>query len=244
MLRITKGVARYTAAFTPPTSSFPTSGPTATTDPYFSDVSLLLQDSLADESPQGQTVVSHGNAQFDTAVAKYGTGSIKLDGAGDYLEMTIDQSLALTGDFTLEGWIKTTSTKSGGPMFMHRQNNYSAQNMIELNFIESGDMRVRVLDYTASSAGANINDGNWHHVAGVRYGTSLKVYIDGAEAAATTLPSVSYAPSPIGLPLNIGRDRFYTNRDFEGHYDSLRITNGVARYTADFTPPTAAFPTS
>jgi len=240
-IRVTKGVARYTANFTPQTTAFPaTNG-----DPDFADVSLLLQDSLADESLQGQTIVANGNTQIDTATKKFGSGSIYLDGSGDYLEATIGTSLSLTGDFTLEGWIKTTSTTSGGPMFQHRRSAYSAQDMIELTYFYangSGEGRIRVIDYTATSSGANLNDGNWHHIAGVRSGTSLKVYIDGVESASTTLPSTSYAPSPVGLPLTIGRDRFYTARDFLGHYDDLRITKGVARYTSNFTPPTAAFP--
>jgi hypothetical protein len=46
-------------------------------------------------------------------------------------------------------------------------------------------------------------------------------------------------------PLIIGRDKADRQEDcFDGHIDEVRITKGVARYTANFTPPTAAFPNS
>jgi hypothetical protein len=41
-IRITKGVARYTSSFVPPTGAFIDAGPPDTVDPYFSSVSLLL----------------------------------------------------------------------------------------------------------------------------------------------------------------------------------------------------------
>lgn len=43
---------------------------------------------------------------------------------------------------------------------------------------------------------------------------------------------------------NIGLSAGDNSHPFRGWLDDYRITKGVARYTAGFTPPTAAFPDS
>ena len=77
-----------------------------------------------------------------------------------------------------------------------------------------------------------------HHVALVKYGSSLKVYLNGSSAISQTVSGALYDN---GAPLIIGGD---TNVNFWiGHIDEVIYETG-ARWTANFTPPDAPFPDS
>lgn len=89
--------------------------------------------------------------------------------------------------------------------------------------------------------GSNISTGVWNHYAVSRSGTSTKLFVAGTQSGATFTDSTNYTQNQLtianlpftslGFPLN-------------GNMASLRITKGVARYTANFTPPTLPLPTS
>lgn len=97
-------------------------------------------------------------------------------------------------------------------------------------------------DYSSGSAllvssSTGYNDGNWHHLAWVRYGNVHTLYLDGI-AKATVTTAVEMVDC--GASLVIGNDLIYTPRHYLGYLQDVRIS-GVARYTADFTAPEAAF---
>ena len=236
-LRLTIGIARYTSNFTPPTAAFPaTNG-----DSDFGDVSLLLQDSLTDESLQRQTLVINGNAQIDTSVKKYGTGSISMQATGDTIQMTVDSSLDFSGQFTVEAWVKTTTSNNFRTLWCHRRFANNGTDIFVLFFNTSTTLTVGIVNDQFAINASSILDGDWHHVAMVRDSTHLRLYLDGVQGGST--PS-SATLSAIGLPFFIGTDQYYSARQFVGHMDEIRITNGIARYPngTTFTPPTSAFP--
>jgi hypothetical protein len=77
----------------------------------------------------------------------------------------------------------------------------------------------------------------WYHGAIVRSGSSLKLYINGTQEGSTfTLTTQNFT----NRIWQIGNG---PNGVFNGYIQDVRITNGYARYTANFTAPTAAFPT-
>jgi hypothetical protein len=89
------------------------------------------------------------------------------------------------------------------------------------------------------SAAQTFSTGVWYHVAYVRNGSSFRLFVDGTEkTAGATISGTLFNGT---APFNVGRTADGSNF-LNGYIDDLRITKGVARYTANFTAPTKAFP--
>lgn len=229
----------------------------APTAPDFSSVSLLLKGdgtngctSFLDSSSSPKTMTANGNAQISTSVKKYGAGSIALDGSGDYLTAASDTSLQLpTQDFTIECWFYLNALPTAGATMVFVQKGIRASANFEYRFgvIDVAGTTRPTFAYSTDGSVVTLRSATfgsiavktWNHVAVTRVGATLRFWLNGVElyigsGVAATLCAGSGtfsvgATSGGGSPLN-------------GYIDDLRITKGVARYTASFTPPTAAFP--
>ena len=250
--RITKGSALYTSSFTPPTAAFAD----VVVDPYFQSVALLLHmnganaaTAFTDSSPGALTVTPSGDAKLSTTQAKFGSASAYFDGTGDYL--TIPSSTIWTfgmGDWTVEFWIYLSSyggSITGGMVFgtvsgstsgfaIHVGQNQSAFR------VTSNASGTWADDLTVNTSGGPALN-TWTHMAVVRQGGNLTIYKDGASVGTRTGVSGYNYSNPSNLAI-IGRfnDGTYL-RDLSGYIDELRVSK-LARYTAAFTPATAAFP--
>jgi len=139
-------------------------------------------------------------------------------------------------------WMKRAT--AGTRTWLMGQCNSSANDYtwIEINAdntIEFQDQNVG----TFASTGTITNDGNWHHVALVRNGSTFTWFIDGTSSGTTT--SSSSLNNNTTNNFSIGRLGEYsggTNQNYNGELADIRITRGIARYTNTFTPPTLALP--
>lgn len=237
-LRIVNGTAVYNANFTPNTAPL-----TAITNTCllcnFTNAGIF---DLA-KINNGRTF---GNAQISTSVKKYGTGSLAFDGTGDYLSIpgssaayTVRPELQLsTGAFTIECWVYLNTTgvlqgivAKGSGTTVGWSLQVSSGNAIEFRYGSSN----------LSTSPTTISSGSWYHLAVVRQSTATngtKIYINGVNAKTGTV-NTNFNQADDAL---VGNDRAGTAY-LNGYIDDLRITKGLARYTADFTPPTAALPT-
>ena len=223
------------------------------TDPNFADVSLLLHGNgtngsttITDNSPSPKTVTAVGNAQISTAQSKFGGASIAFDGTGDYLTASSNAGFAFgTGDFTVETWARPTTLSTGYDyvvVFDTRAVAGPPNPGILVAFTNATGVWIfyesvaNTITNTSSSAVAN----QWQHVALSRAGTAWKFFVDGAQVGTWTNGSNLGTSQP--LLIGTARDNPGSDRNFPGYIDDLRITKGVARYTANFTPPTAPFP--
>jgi hypothetical protein len=173
-----------------------------------------------------------GNAQISTSVKKYGTGSIAFDGTGDFLKFPKMGALGFgTGNFTIEMWVYPNANQASyaqllnkGPSEIFNLGFYPSTT--QLNFYNGGFL---------ISASSSLTIGAWTHVALVRNGTTLTLYQGGVSVGSATY--TTDAPDNYGhIGCSVNEAAYF----FNGYIDDLRITNGIARYTGTFTPPTSA----
>jgi hypothetical protein len=79
----------------------------------------------------------------------------------------------------------------------------------------------------------NYNDGNWHHAAVSREGTTLRAFIDGDQVGSNQTVSQSFA----AYKIVVGAELF-TPSYYNGQLADIRVTKGEARYTVNFPTPT------
>jgi hypothetical protein len=214
------------------------------TDPYFSSVSLLLNGDgtngstvFTDLSSSPKTITAFGTAQISTAVKKYGTGSIYVNGSSG-LYTVVDAGLALSSsDFTIECWLYQVSTSTNFTAI------FTTRNTVETGaawFGFAGGSLTPIVYENGSilTSSISLTLNTWTHFAVSRTGSTLRMFINGVKSG-----EISYNTTLSSTAFSIGYDKMYSNFFFNGYIDDFRITKGVARYTANFTPPTASFPT-
>lgn len=221
-------------------------------DPYRSSVVLALHmdgtngsTTFTDSSPSAKTVTANGNAQISTAQSKFGGASAYFDGTGDYLSVASSTDLEFgASDFTVEFLVRIDSSSGQSTILAHRASDIT-QGPLAI-FRPSGTTNLRLYLSTGTSSWNILNGGVvanalgtgvWKHIAICRNGSTFTAFVDGVSSiigsSSATIASSS-ADWSIGGDLN--------NNYFAGYIDDLRITKGVARYTANFTAPTAAYP--
>jgi hypothetical protein len=231
-LRVVSGTAVYTSAFTPPPEPLT---PTPSTQLLLSTTnSAILDQSMMNDL---QTV---GNAQISTSVVKYGTASMYFDGTGDCLIAPPSQNFAFnTGNYTCEAWVYISSYSTNPVVFDTRIAGGSVLG-VAVYFNTSGNAIAFINNSNAITSSATYSTNTWYHIALVRSGTTNTLYVNG-----TSVGTYTFGTSLTNNFLTIGAtvdNRGSTNFQMNGYIDDLRITNGYARYTTTFTPPTQALP--
>ena len=162
---------------------------------------------------------------------------LQLDGANDIV--TVSNTSALNfgagGSFTLEGWINTSSAATQQRVFFKGDGGGGQSYSLMVN---SGKAHVRFDDGSGgrqAESAESVNDGAWHHIAGVfdNAANTLKIYIDGTLAATTT--GITGSPVQASQPLDIGGISTGTvanSQYFNGQLDDLRVWN-TARTDAE-----------
>ena len=246
-LRITKGIALYPDSFVPSSTAVGASlsGTNSTnTTTTFTSLYLPFDADLNDDSSDNVTVTALNGAAISSTQSKFGGSSLFLDGAGEMLTVPKEVLLpsAARYDFTVEMWVYPTTLVNGR---LWSQWGAGSNRNFLIQTQSDGDVQVYIRSsggtesQVTSSGGLAAN--TWAHVAVVRRDQKVILFIDGVEKGSI---SITGALSSYNSPIGIGGRGDSAAAFFAGYIDDLRVINGFALYTRNFTPRTSAATTS
>ncbi|UIS25221.1 LamG domain-containing protein [Erythrobacter phage vB_EliS-L02] len=210
-------------------------------DPFWNNVVLLLSfdnasnrllDKTGRHSPQivgAATWVTGRAAGADGGTAWWGANS-----TANYISVPSSPDFHFgSGDFTVEFWNR-------------RQNSSNNSGFISLYDINNNQrswaIRRSIADVNAlvSFAGTDftqidttiLESTNWQHFAFTRKNGVFRIFIGGVVRATANLPGALH-PSTDALLIG----SYARTVQSRGYIDEVRITKGVCRYDANFTPP-------
>lgn len=172
------------------------------------------------------------------------SASIYFDGTGDYLSVPNNAAFNFgTGDFTIECWVYRTDNADGKAIL-----SYGWPTISQVPFLIYWDgINSRYSFYASSSTTYDIASGviigsspplnSWGHIAVTRSGNTIRCFFNGVLGSTTTSNLTLFNNTT--QPLTIGGGSTGSN-NFFGYISNLRIVQGTAIYTSNFSVPTQA----
>ena len=221
-------------------------------DLFYNSSSLLMHFSgsngsttFIDNSPSVKTVTSNNGAAISSLQSKFGNRSGLFDGVDDYLSISGNTVCNFgSSNFTVECWVRLNAmpTSDAWPT------NYSSHFVVitagtpnlgdGIGFIiGQTKLIVHSNDSQLPNATHGMTTNTWYHIAYVRSGNNLYFFVNGSQVGTTqTLTGAVGTGATTYIGCETGQGAF-----FNGYMDELRVTKGIARYTSNFTEPSAEF---
>ena len=231
--------ARYTAAFTAPTTPFVNDANTLLLiHADGTDASTVFRDDNGTGRSQAGIYRENGPV-ISTAQSKFGGSSLYFpETSGQAINVgynTIAQGLTNNGDFTVELWAYWTKLPSSGDTGYMMFYSHSPEPYIlmanDAVYLGAGGYPSFATTFTIST---------WYHIAVSRSSGNLRCFVNGTQIGSTVTGSTyNYIPYTDGLSTRFGK--FGDDRGrWQGYMEEIRFSK-TARYTANFTAPTAPF---
>jgi hypothetical protein len=149
---------------------------------------------------------------------------LQFDGIDDAVKINQEEIFDFTSSVGVEAWIRINQFDNAWQTIISKGNSWALQRFNTTNQL---NFEVAGVGNVTSSNLININDGQWHHVAGMYSGSSLDLYIDGELAgSAAAAGSITTNDAEVW----IGGNQLVGGRQFNGLVDEVRIWN-TARTT-------------
>ncbi|RJP83929.1 MAG: LamG domain-containing protein [Desulfobacteraceae bacterium] len=191
---------------------------------------------FSDGSNAGHAIAAHGNVHHAFSASGDSTSAaIIFNGDGDYLSITDKDAWDFgTDDFTIDLWLNFADKPDlydGIFSTYNRKGNDGYWLYLYKGKIHWASLHIGLMDTGFSPA-----PGAWTHLAVVRHGDILTIYIDGKARISKNCSKIPFNSSDGVLAFG----RLFTGLDgwyFKGDMNEIRVTRGIARWTENFTPP-------
>jgi len=234
-IKIVKNQAVWTANFLPPSRKM---------EAIDTETKLLVRgdNHSFDYSPAKHTV-SQSNMTYDSTYIKFQDTSLDFGTTSSNARINLDNSIDWFMDdldFTVEAWVYVIGTSAVQSIInawgsagnkswflgVHSDNKF--------RFIVSTDGTAEIVAESDSAYSVG-----WHHVVGVRSGSTTMLFVDGVKQSSTgSVSGALYQRSACSIGVIAGS----TSSPFGGYMDEIRVSKGVTRWTSDFSPPFAPYP--
>jgi hypothetical protein len=193
------------------------------------------------------TVSVGGTAYLSTAQSKFGGSSLFFDGSGGFirfLDNQDDYNLGTTGDFTFELEYRPAVITGIQTLFSLAINQGNGSVNVRTNssgrLITQSDTGNDIVGTTALTAN------NWYHVALVRRGGILRMFLNGTKEGNDFADTTNYYDNTGGAaqPRVGGSITLSDDSPLNGWIDEVRMLKGVAAFWDTFTLPTAPYTAS
>jgi hypothetical protein len=188
-----------------------------------------------------------GSPTTTTTSPRFGTASYQGNSSSHIVSNQVAAYQAGSSDFTVDFWMRGTDATTLQYIcgFLDgSQTTFSAGWYIYYDaskFLRGTFGNTSASSFQTNTGATTVLDGNWHHIALVKTSSSVQIYIDGVATGSPVTPSGSMYSSS-GQRLWIGSAPIaFGSTAFRGQIDEFRYSLGIARWNANFTPPTGPY---
>ena len=190
-------------------------------------------------SGTAKTITNNGSIPTLTAISKfYGSSAYFSNASAQSIVFgNYGTDFQFTGDFTIECWVyPTTSGATDGSLFVLQS---GGSNYFAFNFDPGTQFNIynNSGGPSWSPSVSSVITGQWNHFALIRSGNTQQIFVNGISIGTNTASGTLGYSSTSADFARIGGG---ASGAINSYIQDLRVYKGVAKYTANFTPPVNA----
>lgn len=153
--------------------------------------------------------------------------SVSFDGTDDYMIVTQNSAINISGDITLSAWVKRTATTSYNSIFTKRQVGGSMNYQFTINN-SNGQIGLGHSGGFIYNTTTTLSTSTWYHVAVTVSGSTAQFYVNGDAEDSFTGVSITSTTQDLIIGATVGYNYFGGNIDEASIFNSALSASDIA----------------